>query len=152
MTIYTIGHSNHTIAGLAALLRKHDIACVVDVRSVPYSRYWTQFQKKHLRAGLAEQRIAYCWMGDRLGGKIDCSYDERAAQPEFRAAIADLLALAAEQPTAILCAEKDPRNCHRRKLLTPALAAQNAVVHHILANGDAVADAHLDGPQLALFD
>lgn len=151
MLLYTIGHSNHSIDGLVALLRQHAVTCVVDVRSVPYSKYWTQFQKKHLRAGLTERGVVYRWMGDRLGGKLDCDYDERATQADFGEAVAELIALADEQPTAILCAEKDPRDCHRRKLLTPALAARGVDVRHILADGTCVADDDLDGPQLALF-
>jgi len=153
MRVYTVGHSNHSIDGLVALLRGCGVARVVDVRSVPYSKYWTQFRKQHLRAGLGERRVDYRWMGDRLGGKIDCAYAERATQPDFIAAIDELLELAREQPTALLCAEKDPRDCHRRKLLTPALAGRGVTVVHILADGSMHPDDELDpdDPQLALF-
>ncbi len=152
-TVYTIGHSNHSLDAWLDLLREHGITRVVDVRSVPYSKYSPQFQKTPLRAALLARDFDYRWMGDVLGGKIDCDYETRATERDFHDGIDKLIALASTDPTTIMCAEKDPRNCHRRLLLTPSLLAKGALVGHILADGSVVHDQDLDPeqPQLSLF-
>jgi len=152
-TVYTIGHSNHSLDQLVSLLREHSITRVVDVRSVPYSRYSPQFRKTPLSSALATRDFDYQFLGDRLGGKIDCDYATRAGQDDFIAGIDELIGLARTDPTTILCAEKDPRSCHRRMLVTPALLERGVLVAHILADGSAVHDQDLDPetPQLSLF-
>jgi uncharacterized protein (DUF488 family) len=172
-TIYTIGHSNHEAEGFLALLRQHDIELVVDVRSSPYSRYVPQANRETLARTLQAAHITYHFMGDRLGGKPSTAltaseavlrrpgpegetvdYDELRTSPAFRQAIADLLALAAEQPTAIMCSEGDHRKCHRHKLLTPALLDPDLGVRvhvlHIQPDGTIV-DEDKEPRQLALF-
>ncbi|HID63001.1 MAG TPA: DUF488 domain-containing protein, partial [Anaerolineae bacterium] len=69
MEIYTIGHSNHTVGDFTALLRKHAIEVVVDVRSQPYSRYVPHFNRETLARVLREQGFTYEHKGDRLGGR-----------------------------------------------------------------------------------
>ena len=56
--IYTIGHSKHPIERFIALLKEHGIEAVADVRSMPYSRFNPQFNRKALQQALAEARIA----------------------------------------------------------------------------------------------
>lgn len=72
----------------------------------------------------------------RADGRID--YAARAVQPDFAAGISELLKLAAGRPTAIMCAERDPLQCHRTHLVTPALLAQGVTVRHILADGTCI--------------
>ena len=152
-TVYTIGHSNHTLDEFVALLRDHSVTRVVDVRSVPYSRYSPQFQKQPLSAALDARDFDYQFLGESLGGKIDCDYASRARQDDFIAGIDQLIKLAKAEPTTILCAEKDPRSCHRRLLVTPALIERGVLVAHILADGSVVHDQDLDPvvAQLSLF-
>ena len=69
LTIYTIGHSDHTRPAFVDLLRKFDVALLVDVRSQPYSRWTPQFNREDLAHDLEEAGIAYRSMGDSLGGR-----------------------------------------------------------------------------------
>jgi uncharacterized protein (DUF488 family) len=153
ITLYTIGHSNHQADTFVALLRRHGIEFLVDVRSSPYSRYVSQANRESLIRTLEAAGVAYRWMGDRLGGKPDghvADYDELRASPSFRQAIADLSALAAGRRTVIMCSEGDHRQCHRHKLITPALLDCDVHVLHIQPDGSIV-DEDNQPRQLALF-
>jgi uncharacterized protein (DUF488 family) len=127
--IFTIGHSSHPAGQFVALLRRHGVGLLVDVRSAPASRFAPQFNRAALEQSLKAAGIGYRWLGQALGGK------PRAAAPVFATGIADLLTLAKTVPTAIMCAERDPQNCHRTHLVTPALLQNGATVTHILSDG-----------------
>ena len=68
--IFTVGHSNHSGGYFLSLLKKHNIAFVVDVRSAPYSRFNPQFNKDDLKASLKSNGITYAFFGKDLGGEI----------------------------------------------------------------------------------
>jgi uncharacterized protein (DUF488 family) len=59
ITIYTIGHSNHSGEAFLALLHQHEITCLVDVRSQPYSRYNPHFNREALALSLKAAQIGY---------------------------------------------------------------------------------------------
>jgi uncharacterized protein (DUF488 family) len=152
-TIHTIGHSNHEFADLLTLLRQHGIQMVVDVRSSPYSRYVPQANRETLSRALESAGIAYRWMGDRLGGKPEgavADYDKLRASPAFQQGLVDLLNLAAGHSTVLMCSEGDHRQCHRYKLITPALLDQSVHVLHIQPDGNLV-DEDKEPRQLTLF-
>ena len=152
-TIYTIGHSNHETAEFVALLRRHGIELLVDVRSSPYSRYVPQANRETLTRTVESTGISYRWMGDRLGGKPGGSvadYDQLSDSPAFQQGIADLMALAAQRSTAIMCSEGDHRQCHRHKLITPILLDNNVDVLHIQPDGGLVDEREVP-KQLTLF-
>ncbi len=133
-TLYTIGHSNHSISKLIELLHQHQIDIVVDVRRYPTSRHNPQFNKPGLAKELKRNGIDYRFMGDRLGGKDDL--EEVKARPEFAKGIEELTALAAQgERITILCAEEDPHRCHRHWLLEPALEAKGVKLVHIRGDG-----------------
>jgi uncharacterized protein (DUF488 family) len=160
MEIYTIGHSNHTVENLLALLGEHAIEVVVDVRSQPYSRYVPQFNRETLARVLQAQGFTYEHRGDRLGGRPadesllladgSVDYDRVRASKDFQQALDELLALARERRVALMCAEGDHRRCHRGQLITPALLARNVTVLHIQPDGSLV-DAASEPRQLSLF-
>jgi uncharacterized protein (DUF488 family) len=153
ITIYTIGHSDHSSAELVALLRQHAIGLLVDVRSSPYSRYAPQANRETLARTLTRAGITYTWMGDRLGGKpegVVPDYDQLRTSTAFRDGIQRLVQEAARLRTCIMCAEGDYRQCHRSRLITPALLHQHVGVRHILPDGSLVADETLP-TQLRLF-
>jgi uncharacterized protein (DUF488 family) len=147
-TIFTIGHSNQTAEQFVSLLQRHGVTLLADVRSAPASRYAPQFNRLALARTLQEAGIAYRWFGDALGGK------PRAPAPVFSGGIASLMDAAAMQSTAIMCAERDPRMCHRTHLVTPALLKNGAVITHILGDGALLPhDALQQAPrQTTLFD
>ena len=152
-TIYTIGHSNHPTEAFVNLLRQHGIELLIDVRSSPYSRYVPQANRETLARALHAAGIAYGWLGDRLGGKpggVVADYDDLRASPAFQQGIDRLMTLAAERRTAIMCAEGDHRQCHRYKLITPALLDQAVCIHHIQPDGSLVNEDQ-EPKQLTLF-
>ena len=121
--IFTIGHSNHSLEGFLALLAKRRIAAVADVRSAPYSRFSPHFDRKALAAALEACGIGYRYFGRELGGRPDdpgcyengrVSYDRVARTGRFRDGLARVREAAAEVRLALMCAEKEPLDCHRR--------------------------------------
>jgi len=143
-TLYTVGHSNHSIEKFTSLLTANDITAVADVRSRPFSRRHPQFNQERLAATLAQQGIAYVFLGKELGarsadsscyenGKVQ--YPRLAATPAFKAGIERVLAGAAKFRVALMCAEKEPLDCHRTLLVSRALESAGASIQHILADG-----------------
>ncbi len=120
--IYTIGHSTRTVDELAAMLREVGVDVLVDIRTVPRSRFNPQFNTDALPAPLAEAGIAYKHLA-ALGGlrhrpkdappspngawrnEAFRNYADYALTPAFRAGLGDLLGLARTHTPAIMCAE-----------------------------------------------
>ena len=78
LIVYSIGHSNHTIERLLELLEQHGIEVVADVRTAPFSRYSSQFNKDALASSLKRHEVGYVFLGRELGGRPDGDeyYDE----------------------------------------------------------------------------
>jgi uncharacterized protein (DUF488 family) len=142
--ILTIGHSTHSIDQFIALLEKHRVTKVADVRSQPFSRYAPQFNKRVIEQLLRQHRIKYWFLGAKLGARSDrpeCYVDGRvqygrlAQTEEFRAGLVGLLNEAQSERLAVMCTEKDPLDCHRTVLVARRLADEGARVSHIRADG-----------------
>lgn len=148
--IFTIGHSNHPAEKLGDLLTQHAIELLVDVRSSPYSKYASQFNKEPLQDFIATIRREYLYMGTELGGQPDIPgfydaaghvrYDLIAASARFQAGVADLLRLADRRTVGLLCSEENPAECHRHLLLGRVLGERGAVVLHIRGDGSLLSD------------
>jgi uncharacterized protein (DUF488 family) len=156
--IYTVGHSNHNIERFLALLRGARVTLVVDVRTLPASRRFPQFHRAALTAALSDAGIGYLWLGDALGGrpqKADGSapaadYEQMASQPQFARGLARVLELSGKQFPALMCAEREPLDCHRVVLVGRHLARQGAELRHILADGNIEPHAALEDRLLEL--
>ena len=135
--IKTIGHSNQAVERFVDLLKAAGVELLVDVRSMPYSRRFPQFGKERLAKSLAEAAIAYRHEGAALGGKPASggSYDSLAAQPAFQDALDRLVARARNTTLCLMCAEKEPLDCHRTVLVSRRLAERGAAIDHLLADG-----------------
>ena len=135
--IKTIGHSNHPIERFVSLLKAGGVARLVDVRSMPYSRRFPQFGRERLANSLKDAGIDYVWEGGALGGKPKNggSYDDMAARPEFKSALGRLIDQSAITSLCLMCAEKEPLECHRVLLVSRRLAERGAAVEHLLADG-----------------
>jgi uncharacterized protein (DUF488 family) len=136
--LLTIGHSNHAIERFVALLTRHDVTALGDVRSFPRSRFNPQFNRAALEASLREQGIAYVFLGDALGGKRDDlvarDYTAIAASAPFQAGLDRVRDGASRHRVALMCAEKDPLDCHRFMLVCRHLR-ETLTIGHILADG-----------------
>jgi uncharacterized protein (DUF488 family) len=143
--LYTIGHSNHKIEDFISLLKQHGVTCIADVRSAPYSRHCPQFNKDTLAAALEAAGIAYMFLGKELGGRPDdpCCYEGGcvnfqylAKRKEFKRGLEHLLECASKHRIALMCAEKDPLQCHRTILVSRHLKKYGLHIKHILADGN----------------
>ncbi len=143
--IYTIGHSKHPIDRFIALLQQHGIDALADVRSTPFSRFNPQFNKEKLTAALAAAGIRYVFLGEELGARSkdpSCydesgrvSYAKLASTDLFRRGLERLLTGVRDHRIAIMCAEREPLDCHRTILVARELEKAGVPVTHILHDG-----------------
>ena len=142
--VLTVGHSNHRLESFVALLREHHVKVVADVRSVPRSSFVPHFDRERLAAALGKIGIDYVYLGRELGGRPDdpacyedgrVRYDRVAETGCFRDALARVTDGAATHRIALMCAEKEPLDCHRTVLVARALDEQGIAVAHILDGG-----------------
>lgn len=150
-TIKTIGHSNHPIKRFVDLLKAGGVETVVDVRSTPYSRRFPQFGRERLAASLAIGGILYRYEGAALGGKPKDggSYDDLASRPEFNDALDRLIAGAADTTLCLMCAEKEPLDCHRTVLVSRRLVERGVAIDHLPADGGIRPHAEIEEALLA---
>ncbi|HEY8751441.1 MAG TPA: HVA1 family protein [Tepidisphaeraceae bacterium] len=144
-TIWTIGHSTHTIAQFIELLREHQIEILVDVRHFPGSRRFPHFNKPELAQALADVGIRYehlVELGGRRPAKPDShnnlwrnasfrGYADYMETLPFRDGLDRLLRIACDGRTAIMCSEVLWWRCHR-SMIADQLKAKGHVVLHIL--------------------
>jgi uncharacterized protein (DUF488 family) len=142
--LYTIGHSNHTVEQFVALLKSHKVSVVADVRSAPYSRYCPHFDREELAAVLGQEGIGYVFLGKELGARPDdaacyeggrVSFRRVAARQAFRDGLERLRAGMARHCIALMCAEKEPLECHRTILVCRHLDGADVGIEHILEDG-----------------
>ncbi|MFZ0929138.1 MAG: DUF488 domain-containing protein [Syntrophobacteraceae bacterium] len=143
-TIYTIGHSTHPIDKLLALLKRHAITVVCDVRSQPYSQTNPQFNREPLKQALRAEGISYVFLGKELGAKSSdkscyrngrVQYDLLAQTDLFRQGLERVKNGAKSYRVVLMCAEKEPLECHRTILVSRHLVEQGMHVLHILSDG-----------------
>jgi uncharacterized protein (DUF488 family) len=143
-TVFSLGHSNHELDAFVDLLRLHEIEMVCDVRSHPYSRFHSQFNRESLEARLRASGIAYLFLGAELGarstdpsclerGKV--RYDRLAATEAFQRGIERIRRESEDHRLALVCAEKEPLECHRTILVARHLDARGLDIQHIHADG-----------------
>ena len=142
--VYTVGHSNHSLETFIELLKKAGVNAIADVRSVPYSRYTSQFNRENFSEALKAEGIAYSFLGEELGARPESSaclrngtadYNLIAATSIFKAGLERVIVGAKKYQIALMCAEKEPLDCHRTILVGHALKRLGVVVRHIHANG-----------------
>lgn len=158
--VLTIGHSNHSSERFIALLKQHGVTAIGDVRSHPYSRYVPQFSRDALREALRNHSIAYVFLGKELGarsqnpacyihGKVQ--YDRLAQEPLFIQGVERLVQGTKQYRIALMCAEKDPIDCHRAILVTRYIAKAGLSVSHIHASSDIESHEQIEVRLLKLF-
>lgn len=161
-SIYTVGHSNIELEEFLNLL--NGIEVVVDVRSIPFSRYAPQFNAHNIKEKLQAAGIQYIFMEDEdvgnvLGGEPrndDCYehgkivYEKVMKKSWYQEGISKLVELAGKKKAAIMCSEEDPHRCHRHHLITQSLLEEGVTVFHI--RGDrTVEKAEKEAVQPTLF-
>lgn len=147
-TVWSLGHSNQSLEEFVELVRAHALARVVDVRRYPVSRRHPHFARESLALALPRAGVQYVHLVD-LGGHREAradspdvalpegpfrGYADHMRSGEFQRALAQLVALARERRTAVMCAEARVADCHRR-LLCDALVVRGVEVVHVWRAG-----------------
>jgi uncharacterized protein (DUF488 family) len=150
LSVLTIGHSNHPLERFLALLARHEIEALVDIRRFPGSRKHPHFNRDNFAAALQRSGVEYHWL-EALGGRRHKqreespnlglenkgfrNYADYMRTDEFREGVEKLLEVARQKRTAILCAEGLFWQCHRR-LVSDVLVAIGVAVQHIMPTGE----------------
>lgn len=149
-TVYTIGHSTHSLKELVEMLQSFNILVLVDIRHFPSSRKYPHFNKENFAAELQKARISYIHLKE-LGGRRKVQkgskntrwrndsfrgYADYMETKDFKKAAATLEAIALKQSTAYMCSEAIWWRCHR-SMVSDYLKARGWHVLHIMAVGKA---------------
>lgn len=149
--VYTIGHSKFSIEDFMALINKYNINKIIDIRSVPYSKLYSQFNTQRLSCTLKEHGVKYSYDGERLGGRISdtscylnkqfptrktnvaelVNYEILKTKYWFNDGINNLIELVENENIAIMCSEENPARCHRNLLVGRRLLELGIKVYHI---------------------
>lgn len=157
--LFSIGHSNISAERFVAMLQAAGVNAIADVRSVPVSRFCPWFSAKAFAPFLAQQGIAYLPFGDTLGGRPAkpelyhdgiADYEAMARQPEFQEGLQRLRGAMVGCRLCLVCAERDPLDCHRCLLVARELAAGGMTVGHILHDGSIASHAVIEQRLLSL--
>lgn len=145
LKLWTVGHSTRELADFIALLKLNDIELIADVRSLPGSRKFPQFNSEELEPSLAEAGIAYQLIRE-LGGRRKADpdsphtvwrhkafrgYADYMDTSGFQDGIEILIDLARGKRTAVMCAEAVWWRCHR-SMISDYLKSKGVVVEHIM--------------------
>ena len=146
--VFSIGHSTRELAEFINLLQAHEVTRIADVRTVPRSRHNPQFNLETLPEALKTVGIGYVHLPG-LGGLRHARPDspnmawrnasfrgfaDYMQTPQFATSLEELIALARQEPTVLMCAEAVPWRCHR-SLVADALLVRGARVLHVLGRG-----------------
>ena len=169
----TIGHSNREINQFLELIKSHNVNCIYDVRSLPYSRYNPQFNRETLKTSLELNDIQYVYVGDCLGARYDdpnllcpdgmVDFKRVRQLTKFQGGIQQVVnGIKKGYRIALMCAEKDPFDCHRFLLVSYGLAKKGVQVEHIVSADKILSQKELENrmirkytiksSQLSLFD
>lgn len=141
--VYTIGYAGRSIDQFLSLLQENSITAIADVRSSPRS-HALAFNQETLKSSLRQAGIFYVFLGRELGarspdkncyvnGKVQ--YDLLAATDSFQSGLERVERGRYTHQIALMCAEKDPIECHRCILVGRHLSSRGVPVRHIVETG-----------------
>ena len=140
-TLYSVGHSNQTLEEFLALIMVYGINCIVDVRSVPASKYSPQFNQENLKGFLLINNVQYLHFGaefgarrtDSIGENGQVDFELAAKTPSFTTGVLRILrGQERGYRIAFMCSEADPLECHRFALVSRYFYDTGVDVQHIL--------------------
>ena len=133
--LYSIGYATKPIETFIVQLKQYQIEVIADVRSVPFSKMFHDYNQDRIKQHLYQNGIKYVYLGDELGPRSkDRSHYDSCGQVQFSKLMQSELFLAGIDRVqnginkgykiALMCAEKDPANCHRSTLIAYFLKHQ----------------------------
>ncbi len=154
--IYTIGYAGADIERFVKILSEKQVEILIDVRSVPKSQYFYQFNNNLLSKTLADVGIQYENWKQEFGARQDnmdfytdniLDYDKFAKSQQFQSGLEKIKDLVNQNKNiCLMCAEIDPINCHRAILCGKELYANGLNIEHIIAkrNGETFSESQED--------
>lgn len=144
--LFTIGHSQHNIEYFTMLLKKYNINYVLDVRSIPYSKYAEQYDRENIEKYISSNGIKYSFMGKFFGARpkekeLYCSegyldFEIVRKSERFNKGFKNvMLGLQQGYNIVFMCTEKDPFDCHRAIMVARAFDLAGVETNHILEDG-----------------
>jgi len=130
MEIYTLGTSNRTLEEFLEILKEYKIEAIIDVRHWPTSKLFPHFKKENLERFLKENGIDYFHI-EKLGGYREGGYENYMKSEDFKEGLEELIKIAENKKTAIICAEKFPWKCHR-SFISQELEKKKFKIIHII--------------------
>ena len=143
--LYSVGHSNRSQEGFLELVNSHDVNCIVDVRSVPASKYTPQFNMEPLKWFLKSHGIEYLHFGVEFGARrTDCldaddrvNFELAVETPNFKHGVDRLMkGLERGFRISLMCSEANPLECHRFSLVSRYFYDHGEDVQHILKDAE----------------
>ena len=162
MSVYTIGCSTNTLEQFLELLKIHDINCIVDVRSIPFSKYTNQFNRESLQSYLKKHNILYIWMGKEFGARREnknlysiqgyIDFEKVRKDIDFLYGVQRIKkGIAKGYKISLMCTEKDPIDCHRTILVAKGLEDNDIDVNHILQDGRLISQNKIEERLLDMY-
>jgi len=161
---FTIGYGNSSIDLFITVLIKTGIEILIDVRSIPYSRFNPDFRREPVEKFLSGHGIEYRFLGNKIGGRQtdpgllfpdgSANYQKIQETEKFLSGINEVLAIiSGGKSVALMCAENEPERCHRFTLISPVLQERGVFVIHIRPDGRLQANEDLEREMVRrLFD
>lgn len=154
--LFSVGHSNQSIEEFFQLLETHRIDCILDVRSMPYSKYTPQFNEETLKSWLNKHGVLYVPFGKHFGARrSDClketifikkgvketkpqvNFELGVTTPDFLSGVERLnKALEQNRRVSLMCSEADPLGCHRFSFISKYFDDLGWDVQHIMRDED----------------
>ncbi|GHT01736.1 hypothetical protein AGMMS50276_30380 [Synergistales bacterium] len=171
--IYTIGYTSYEITNFIDVLKAFGIKLVVDVRSLPYSEYYPDYNKESLEKTLSRYNIFYRNYSREFGARQTAKnffapegyldFEKFTKSNNFMQGFSKLVKSLEQGYTfALLCAEKNPATCHRSIMVSRVFSESGCIVRHILQNGETETQSDVENQlvehyfpnrnQLTLFD
>ena len=144
-TVYSIGYSGFKVEDFIKVLTSNNISLLVDVRSSPYSQYFSDFNKDILAKRLEREKIYYRNFADAFGARQEgreyyskagyLDFELFAKSSPFLSGVTKLInSMEQGYSFALMCAEKDPISCHRTILVSRAFFVAGYKVIHLMPN------------------
>lgn len=151
--LYSVGHSSQSQEEFLELLKRHDVNCIVDVRSLPASKYTPQFNMDPLKWFLKKNDIQYLHFGEEFGarrtdslnteGQVD--FEQAARTIKFKRGVERLMnGLQKGFCISLMCSEANPLECHRFSLVSRYFYDNGLDVQHILNDGELASHESLE--------
>jgi len=132
LVCYTIGYGDRALEEFISILHESNITHLIDIRRYPHS-WMEEYDKESLQVILPKNGIAYVHCAG-VGGMRESSYNEYMGTEEFRSSFSKLVEfiMVANENNGnpvLMCAEKNPKNCHRRYLAQQLELVGVKIVH-----------------------